>query len=62
MNHKTEIRESEAARLEVPAGHPGDDPPTYGDEGGGTLYPEHSLNQPPRSRWKIFFRRLLGLP
>ena len=62
MNHKSEIRDSEAARLEVPEHHPGDDPATYGDEGGGTLYPEQSLNQPPMCRWKALFRRLLGLP
>jgi hypothetical protein len=28
-------REREAARLAVPPVRPGDDPPTYGDEGGG---------------------------
>jgi hypothetical protein len=30
-------REREAARLQMPPPRPGDDPPTYGDEGGGTL-------------------------
>jgi len=34
-------RDREAARLEVPPARPGEDPPTYGDEGGGNLYPEH---------------------
>ena len=55
MNHKTEIRESEAARLAIPPSHPGDAPPSYGDEGGGNLYPERSF-EPPR---KSFLRRLL---
>jgi hypothetical protein len=35
-------REQEAARLEIAPARPGEDPPTYGDEGGGSLYPEHS--------------------
>jgi hypothetical protein len=38
-------REAEAARLEVPLARPGDDPPTFGDEGGGSLYPETSFDE-----------------
>lgn len=50
-------REREAARLAVSPVKPGDDPPTYGDEGGGCLYPEQSLEQPPRALRSRFFRR-----
>jgi hypothetical protein len=35
-------RKQEAARLEIPPARPGEDPPTYGDEGGGSLYPGRS--------------------
>jgi hypothetical protein len=40
-------RQHEAARLDVAPARPGDDPPTYGDEGGGSLYPEQSLEEVP---------------
>jgi hypothetical protein len=55
---EAERREREAARLEVPAARPGDDPPTHGDEGGGSLSPE----PPPRrlflERMRLFTGRL----
>ena len=49
-------REREAARLEMPPARPGEDPPTYGDEGGGNLYSERALEGPaPRA---FLFERL----
>jgi len=51
--------EREAERIQVPPPHPGDDPPTYGDEGGGNLFPERRPDREP-----TFLRRLaqrLGL-
>ncbi len=54
-----ERRELEAARLEIPAPRPGDDPPTYGDEGGGSLYPEGALMEPPVLHSPTFLQRLL---
>jgi hypothetical protein len=51
-------REREAARLAVPPVQPGDDPPTYGDEGGGNQYPERSSECPPKNRIP-FLRRIL---
>ena len=54
---ESERREREAARLEVFPARPGDDPPTYGDEGGGTLYPEQSLT--PGTRRSTLLQRLL---
>jgi hypothetical protein len=60
-------RKREADRIEVPLPQPGDDPPTYGDEGGGNLFTELPLEGetpgPEESRLG-FFRRLarrLGL-
>jgi hypothetical protein len=52
-------RERESERLDVAPTRPGDDPPTYGDEGGGSLYPEASMGKPLEVR-PPFFRRLLG--
>jgi hypothetical protein len=54
-----ERRELEAERLEIPVPRPGDDPPTYGDEGGGAFYPERTLMEPPGSYRPTFFQRLL---
>jgi hypothetical protein len=54
-----ERRELEAARLEIPEPRPGDDPPTYGDEGGGTLYPERALREPPVQDPPTLLQRLL---
>lgn len=51
-------REAEAARLEVAPPKPGDDPPTYGDEGGGSLYPESSFDVPLEERHPPLLRRL----
>jgi len=56
-------REREASRLEMPAPRPGDDPPSYGDEGGGNLYPERSFETPARrgvvfERIRLFAARL----
>jgi len=59
-------REREAERIQVPAPQPGDDPPTYGDEGGGNLFTERPPGESPeadRSR-PTFLQRLaqrLGL-
>jgi len=49
-------RKREALRLEVAPSRPGDDPPTYGDEGGGNLYPDSSRSTPQGSR--LFLRRM----
>jgi hypothetical protein len=43
----------EVERIQVPTPQPGNDPPTYGDEGGGNLFPE----RPPEPR-PTFLRRL----
>jgi hypothetical protein len=51
-------REAEAARLEVAPPKPGDDPPTYGDEGGGSLYPESSFDEPLEASPHPLLRRL----
>jgi hypothetical protein len=53
-----DLKEREAARLEVPPVKPGDDPPTCGDEGGGSLYPGRSLEQPAAIRRPTLLRRL----
>jgi hypothetical protein len=55
----SERRDREAARLDVPPARPGDDPPTYGDEGGGTLYPERALQEAPGRRRPTLLQRLL---
>ena len=47
-------REQEAARLEILPARPGEDPATYGDEGGGNLYPERSSSEIRRT----FFERI----
>jgi hypothetical protein len=52
-------REREAARLEVAPARPGDDPPTYGDEGGGSLFPEQSRGRSPETPRPDLFRRLM---
>jgi hypothetical protein len=51
-------KEREAARLEIPPVKPGDDPPTCGDEGGGSLFPWRSLEQPAGIRRPTLLRRL----
>ena len=51
-------RQHEAARLDVAPARPGDDPPTYGDEGGGSLYPEHSLEEAPGTTGTSLLQRL----
>jgi hypothetical protein len=51
-------REREAARLEVSPAKPGDDPPTYGDEGGGAPYPERSLGRHAEAARPAFLWRL----
>lgn len=56
---EAERREREASRLAVPQVRPGDDPPTYGDEGGGNLFPERSLEGPPAPHRTTFLRRIL---
>lgn len=57
-------REAEAARLEVPPPRPGDEPPTHGDEGGGSLYPEGSSEESHlpllRRLQQTFVRRFSG--
>jgi len=50
-------RAREAARLEIPPSRPGEDPPTYGDEGGGNLLPERSFEE---ARRPTFLQRLVG--
>jgi hypothetical protein len=53
---KEDRREREAARLDMPPPRPGEDPPSYGDEGGGNLYPEGSFEaSAPRM---LFFERV----
>jgi len=54
---ETDRKDREAARLEVAPVKPGDDPPTYGDEGGGNVYSEGSLEESP-SRRPTLLRRL----
>jgi hypothetical protein len=56
---ESERRELEAARLDVSPAKPGEDPPTYGDEGGGNPFPEGPLEEPLRTRRPTFFQRLL---
>jgi len=52
-------RDREAARLDMPPSRPGEDPPSYGDEGGGNLYPEPSFETPaPRAAFFARFRLL----
>ncbi len=56
---ESERRALEAARLEVSPARPGDDPPTYGDEGGGSLFPEQASGEPLETYRPTFFQRLL---
>jgi hypothetical protein len=59
-------RDREAERVQIPQPQPGNDPPTYGDEGGGNLFTERPPEGSPeleRSR-PTFLQRLarrLGL-
>ena len=53
-----ERREREAARLDVAPARPGDDPPTCGDEGGGSPYPEPYPGELPATRRLSFLQRI----
>jgi hypothetical protein len=55
-------REHEAQRLDVAPANPGDDPPTCGDEGGGSPFPERSAEKTPPSRQPSWFRRMMFHP
>jgi hypothetical protein len=59
-------RKREIERIQVPAPEPGNDPPTYGDEGGGNLFTELPVEETPDPEKERpgFLRRLarrLGL-